>query len=170
MKKRNLESQIQVTEQDLEKSRKDFERTSLTLHFGGEIVGTIYYTCFRGVALPYIQNILEYSDNFKSDYQSIVKCDYQSIVLGLAIYTISQIPSFFLKGLAMTKEGNKALAEKFKEQAEEEKQKNRNVSSWLTKKMSELHYHFTDNHEKYDNMVQGYTGFKKKLLRLFSHT
>ncbi|MBW2968913.1 hypothetical protein KY314_02225 [Candidatus Woesearchaeota archaeon] len=157
----NLELKIQITEQDLDKSRKDFERAGLILHFGGELVGALYYMLFRGLALPCIQNILGYSDNLEPDYRSIA--------LGLAVYAIPQIPAFFLKGLAMTQEENKALAEKLEAEAEETKNNIiAEIASRLTRKMSKMHYHFSNNYKRYDEIVQKYTIFKKQLFREFS--
>jgi hypothetical protein len=155
----DLESKIQITEQDLEKSRKDFETAGLLLHFGGEIIGMIYYTGFKGGILPLIQN-LQYNKSFNPDYTSVI--------FGLAVYAVSQIPAFFMKGLSKTEEENIALGRKFEAESDMERKKGRKIESWLTRKMSDLHYHFANNYERYERITQGYTLAKRKSQRVLS--
>lgn len=148
---KNLESMIEFSEKDLIEARKDFRKTSLILHFGGEIVGLVYYVCLKGMVLPTFG-------------QGKTEFDYKNILTGLVVYIIPQLPVFFLKGLSMTQEENLQLAEKFERQAEESRQKGRYFSSWSDKKMSQLHYHFANNHEIYDKLVYGYNRLKNRIF------
>lgn len=156
MDHKDLESRTLVTEQDLDKSRKDFKRAGLILHFGGEFIGMIYYVGLKGLVIPCIRNWSEGNLDF----------DYKNIATGLMIYAISQVPAFLFKGLSMTPEENRELAEKFKKEAQENKQRGRDIFAWLDKKMAKLHYHFVDNHKKYDTILKGYSDLRKKYINI----
>ncbi|MBI5061505.1 MAG: hypothetical protein HZB67_04295 [Candidatus Aenigmarchaeota archaeon] len=133
----------------MEKARKDLERAYLTLHFGGEIIGLLYYTIIKGNVIPSLTH---------------GEPDYRSMGLGLAVYATAHVPALFLKGLSMTQEENTLLAKKFERYAEENRQKGRKVSAWLDGKMSKMHHHFADKHEKYDNLVARYNSLRERVF------
>jgi len=91
--KNNLENNLQINENDLEKSRKDIEKVGLILHFAGELVGPLY-AMIRGI-VPYLKHH---------------EINYKNILIGTGIYVFTQIPAFFLKGLSQNKEDNIGLA------------------------------------------------------------
>ena len=65
----------------------------------------------------------------------------------------------------MTKDENEQLAKEFEQNAKDNKEKGNKISAWEYEQISKLHYHFSENHEKYSEIVQSCTRIRKNLLQ-----
>ncbi|MBU2589888.1 MAG: hypothetical protein KKB39_03945 [Nanoarchaeota archaeon] len=150
---KTLESKI--SEQDLVNARKDFGKLGLISHFWGEGIGFLYFTSIKGAAIPVIESMI--NDTYDPDF------NYQAMGIGLAIYGIAQIAALLFKGLSLTKEENRELAERFAKEPEYG-----GMGNWFKREYSDFHLKFSENAERHDKKLKVYIRFKKRLKSLFS--
>ncbi len=129
----NLES---ITEEELNKTRNDFDKAALFFHFSGEIAG-IYYL-IKGLTIPIIMNY---------------DIDKKSLILGLIAYSALQVPAILCKGLSLTKNEHEKKA---LEHDEKSKDDFHPVTNYLNKMFSKIHGHFASHAPLYDNLLTRY--------------
>ncbi|MFA6460682.1 MAG: hypothetical protein WCV90_00310 [Candidatus Woesearchaeota archaeon] len=154
MKSDNLDSRVNFSELELDRSRRELYNTGAILHFAGE-AGLIYYTGFKGIVLTIIQNW---------NSESGLEVNLGNVGLGLGIYVLTQIPAFYLKFISQTNEEHRKLSEKLQRDATEREQKRLPLSSWLDTKLGRVYDYLANHPAVVEDRVKRYTLMRRKVI------
>ncbi len=141
----DLETITRISKQDMENVRNDLRSIGFVAHFGGEIVGLLYYSVLMGLALPAYSGL---------------RPDFWKYGKGLAMYALAQGVAFTCKGLAMSREENQGLADELKQKAIKSKH---GVGALGYRLLSRFHYHFSQHSDQYGKVLEMFGEVRKEL-------